>query len=407
MSPLAEPAARSESRAASAGICGGFRVLEIATMLAGPLAGQILGDLGAEIIKVESPLGDPTRAYPPVYREMSAFFQHANRNKKSITIDLKKPEGAALARRLALSSDVLLENFRPGVLDRMGLGYDSLKGENPGLIYASVSGFGIAGPESGRATYDPVIQAVSGFMQLQARNGTPQATTNPIVDKITGISAASAILGALLYRERNGGIGQRVCVSMLDAFAAFALPDQLGHRSFPGGDSPRLPEVDGYRSLRTSDGWIISLIITNAQFQSACKVFKREDLATDERFIEFAPRVKNLDAMWDAFAKSALSLTTKQIAEAAAELSLPLGIVNTIDQFMNEPQVLHNGVFVDFDDARVGTMRHVKHPANFEKSPAQLRSRSPFLGEHSREILQGIGLDETEIDRCFASGIVK
>ena len=212
--------------------CTGIKVVEIATMVAGPMASQMLADLGAEVIKIEAIGGDPMRHVRPMHKGMSGLFLAMNRHKKSIQLDMKSPEGLAIARRLIGEADVLIENMRPGVLDRLGLSYEALSGDNPGLIYASVSGFGPDGPYANRPAFDQVLQGLTGLMSLQNPLGEPMPVRNMFVDKYSAAATASAVTAALLYRERNDGLGQRVSVSLMDAISSLALIDNLLNMMF-------------------------------------------------------------------------------------------------------------------------------------------------------------------------------
>lgn len=377
-------------------VCEGIKVVEIASMVSGPLAGQGLADLGAEVIKIEPLTGDPMRPFGARQGGFSSGFIHVNRGKKSIAIDLKTIGGHSVAVKLCQSADVLLENCRPGVLDRLGLGYDQMILKNPSLIYASVSGFGQSGPYKDRAAYDPVVQGAVGLMHAQARDGKPQAIRNPFADKVTGITASSAILGALFFRERNQMQGQRIDISMLDAFASFALPDLMLDRTFESASVLRPPAVDGYRPVRTADGWVICTIITDEQFRVACHVFGNADLISDVRFATTAHRMENLELMWDKFEEGAMVMTIPEILQASAGKGLPIGPVNSLDQFMRDPQALHNGTFVRYADS-YGSLCQLKYPAEFSASATTDRGRAPILGEHTNEVLSAIGLSPNEI----------
>jgi crotonobetainyl-CoA:carnitine CoA-transferase CaiB-like acyl-CoA transferase len=251
----------------SLGPCRGLRVLEFATMVSGPFAGQMLADLGAEVTKAEPTTGDPLRGVQPGHNGLSAGFALFNRNKRSIGIDLKSSEGRALARELALSSDVLIENFRPDVMARLGLDYDSLREENPGLIYVSISGFGVDGPYSARPAYDHVIQAMSGTMPGLGSKAQPLPVPNSIVDKVTSVTATNAVLAALVFRERHGGQGQKVSLSLLDSYAAFMLPDLMVNDFFQAPGVERVRSVNTYHPIPTSDGHVMGHIHTNPQFE--------------------------------------------------------------------------------------------------------------------------------------------
>ncbi|MGE0829947.1 MAG: CaiB/BaiF CoA transferase family protein [Hyphomonadaceae bacterium] len=386
------------------GPCAGIKVLEVATMVAGPMAGQMLGDLGADVVKIEPPGGDPLRLVKPIHKGVGALFMAMNRHKRSLVLDLKNPEAQAIARRLALQADVLLENSRPGVLDRLGLGYESLRKENPGLIYASVSGFGLDGPYAKRPAFDQVLQGLTGIMRLQGGEGAPQAIRNSVVDKYTASAAASAITAALLYRERNGGEGQRVSVSLLDAFSSYAMMDCILNDVYAECED-RPARINAYVPIKAADGYMIGWIQTDDQFARMCKLIGREDLLNDPRF-KGAERLYNSEAMWREIEKSISHMKIADVFAKAEEEGVAIGPVNTIADFMADPQVRHNRGIVEHEDAEFGTIRHLNYPARFEKSPASVEARAPKLGEHTEGILKELGFANSEIAAARAAKAV-
>lgn len=396
------------SRRGAAGPCAGLRVLDFSTVISGPICTQALGDLGADVIKVEPPSGDPARYSGAPFREpgFSAFLAQFNRNKRSIGLDLKHEEARAVARKLAEDADVLVENFRPGVADRLGIGWSELSGLNPHLVYCSISGFGGDGPDAERPAYDHVIQAMTGLMPVQGEAAAPRLVQGGVADKATGMTALSAILGALLARERGDGAGQRVEVPMLDAYAAFALPEAMMARTFPPleSDAPGLNDV--FRTFATSDGHVVGLTIQDAQFRGLCQVLGRDDLAQDPRFAEIGPRFVHYRELCDLIAPEIARLPTAEFAERARRFGVPFQTVNDVDAFLAEPQVAHNGTVTGVDDPRFGTTRYLRHPARYEATPATLRRHAPRLGEHTEEILGEAGFPAERIAVLRASGAV-
>jgi crotonobetainyl-CoA:carnitine CoA-transferase CaiB-like acyl-CoA transferase len=376
-------------------------------MISGPFAGQILADLGAEVVKLEPAGGDPLRHVRPQHNGMGALFLHVNRGKKSIGVDLKSPTGVRIARELALKADVVLENFRPGVMERLGLGYESLKAANPGLIFVSISGFGASGPYVDRPAYDHVLQGMSGLMKGLAGTGEPVPVRNVIVDKTAAMAAANATLAALLYRERNGGEGQRVSISLLDSFAAFALPDIMVNQTFLEEGSEQIRAIDIYHPVPTSDGHVIGHIQLDAQFAGLCKIFGRQDLIGDVRFKDAWSRLSNYEDMWGEMATVALGMKTADIVAAAAAEGVPLGPVNSVADLFEDPQAIHNATFFDTQDPELGAIRQLRFPAELEKSPARMNVRAPLYGEQSAAILEELGLDPAAIDAARASGAVR
>ncbi len=387
------------------GPCTGIKVVEFTTMVAGPMAGMMLADLGADVIKVEAIGGDPTRGLRPAHKGMSTLFWAMNRHKQSIQINLKSPDGQAVARQLALSADVLLENSRPGVLDRLGLSYESLSGDNPGLIYLSLSGFGPDGPYAARPAFDHVLQGLTGAMALQNPLGEPAPIRNSIVDKYTATAAASAITAALLYRERNGGVGQRVSVSLMDAFSSFSLLDNMHNEMFRDSDD-RIPYINIYCPIRSSDGYIIGHIQTNDQFARICQLLGCEHLIDDPRFADSWQRLLTIDTMWAELEKYTALRTTAELLEGANRVGVALGPVNSVEQFLDDPQLRHNRSVIEYQDAEYGRVLTCNYPARFEKSPASVEARPPKLGEHTDLILQGLGYSETEIGAARSAGHV-
>ncbi|MGI9591977.1 MAG: CaiB/BaiF CoA transferase family protein [Myxococcota bacterium] len=390
------------------GPLAGIRVIDFSTVISGPVCSQALGDLGADVVKVEPPTGDPARYSGAPFREpgFSAFLAQFNRNKRSIALDLKQEEGRAVARRLAERADVLVENFRPGVTDRLGIGWRELKERNPGLIYCSICGFGSDGPDANLPAYDHVIQATIGLMPTQGGDGEPRLIQGGVADKATGMTALSGVLAALFSRERGGG-GQRLEVPMIDAFAAFGLPEALMSRTFPPLESNAPGVNDVFRTFATADGHVVGLTIQDAQFRGLCGALGREDLADDPRFAELGPRFQNYVALCDLLAEEIAKHSTRDFAARCREKGVPFARVNDVDDFLAEPQVANNETVIGVDDPRFGTTRYLRHPVRYEKTPAGLRLHAPRLGEHTLEILAEAGYGDEEIEALRAAGAIR
>jgi crotonobetainyl-CoA:carnitine CoA-transferase CaiB-like acyl-CoA transferase len=380
------------------GPCAGFRVLEFGTMVSGPLAGQTLGDLGADVIKIETLMGDTARWTGPPERDgINGFFSQFNRNKRAISVDMKSKEGIEIVRKLALSADVIICNYRPGVAERLGFGYESLCKENPGLIFVSVTGFGPDGPYADQPVYDLVVQGMSGTMPAQGDSGPPQMIRSVIADKNAAITASSAALAALLARERNGGEGQHVHVPMINAYAQLTLPDMMSGEAFRPKEkaAPFLPNI--FHVWTCADGYLVGMPIEDKQYANLCKALGREDLASDERFVGLGERLKNIDEMIALIDAEFRDRPWREALAALHENDVPFAPVYDLASFMEDPQVKHNRTVFDAEDPRGGTTRFVRHPGIYEKTPATLRRHPPRYGEHTEEILAEAGYNEKEI----------
>jgi crotonobetainyl-CoA:carnitine CoA-transferase CaiB-like acyl-CoA transferase len=354
----------------------------------------MMADLGATVIKVETETIElPVTTHPPVHKGHSAYYEQMNAGKKSILLDPKHPDGLATIKALCRNADVFLQNSRPGVMERLGLGYEELKESNPGLIYVSVTGFGEGNEYSGHAAYDPSIQAMMGFMPVQGGDGPPQAIVSPVADKITGYSACNALLSALLFRERNNGVGQKVVVSMVSAFASFILTEEMNNQVFQSADLPLAPSHRAsYVVSATSDGNVVGLILTPKQYQTFCVAMGRHDLVADPRFTTSADLVRRVTELYQQFAPDIAALTTEEFLGRMAEVGIPFGRVNTSAEFFDSDIARKTEVYVDFEDPELGTLRHLNHPAKFSVSPVDVRRRAPRLNEHAEEIRKQFGL---------------
>jgi crotonobetainyl-CoA:carnitine CoA-transferase CaiB-like acyl-CoA transferase len=409
-------------RAMRTGALSHLRVLDLSRVLAGPWATQVLADLGAEVIKVERPgAGDETREWGPPWlgegegagaRE-SAYFASANRGKRSITLDLGRPEGQAIVRRLAARADVLIENHKVGTLARHGLGYDDLAPENPGLVYCSISGFGEDGPYRSRPGYDFLIQAMGGLMSVTGvadgePGGGPVKVGVAITDLLTGMYAATAILAALAHRDRSGR-GQHVDLALLDVQVAM-LANQAQAYLVTGVPPRRLgnahPSIVPYQAFPSSDGQVVLAVGNDGQFARFCEVAGRPELARDPRFATNAGRVEHRAALVAAVAPVLASRPTAEWVEALEGAGVPCGPINDLRQVFEDPQVRHRGLRVVVDDARGAALPLVASPIRLSETPVRYE-RPPALGEHTREVLVDLlGMDEAEVAALRASGVV-
>jgi len=397
----------------------GIRVLDLSRVLAGPWATQTLGDLGADIIKVEKPgAGDDTRGWGPPWltdgtgaetRE-SAYFLCANRNKRSVTIDMAQPEGQALIRRLATSSDVLVENFKVGGLKRYGLDYDSLKVLNPRLIYCSITGFGQNGPEAERAGYDFMIQGMSGLMSVTGSPETePQKVGVALVDVLTGLNAAIAVLAALEQRHRTGQ-GQHIDLALFDVAMASLANQALSHLA--GGGTPRRlgnahPNIVPYQAFETADGHLILSIGNDAQFARFCRLAELPALADDPRFRRNADRVAHREVLLPSIAAALKQQTTQEWLAMLDAAGIPAGPINSIEQAFAEPQALARGLALTLPHAMGGQAPGVRSPLRLSSSPLGTPSAPPTLGQHTDAVLETVlGLTADERAWLKSAGVI-
>lgn len=389
-------AADSEPETALSGI----RILDFTRAMAGPFGTMLLGDLGAEVIKVESPQGDDTRNWaPPEINGISSYFLSANRNKKSISLDLKKPESAEIIGRLAGWSDVVVENFRPGTAERLGIGYDSLKVYRNDIIYCSISGFGQTGPYSSKPGFDLTVLASSGLMGLTGEPGRPPVKFGvPITDITGGMFADIAILSALHYRSLTGK-GQYIDTSMLDssmstlthqATAYFAT----GRDPLPTGSAHS--SIAPYQVYRTSDGYVSVAVGTDKLWHSFCNALGIQDLADDPRLSENKDRVKNREYLDSRLEPIFLSGTSDKIVEKLEEWGVPVSKINMISDLVDDPHVRERNMIVDIVHPSYGKVKSLGTPFKMSSTPGRVKSSAPMLGEHTVEILRGVGFSERE-----------
>ena len=373
----------------------GVRVLDFATALAGPWAAGILADQGADVIKIEQPeTGDIARRAGTCHNGLSAMFQLANRGKRSIVLDLRQEEGQTIARALAETADVVIQNYRPGVAERLGVGYEDLRSRNPDLVFVAVTGFGPTGPYASRAAYDSVIQAGSGMCDSQhGSDGEPLFVTQTIADKVASMAAAQAAVAALLARERGGG-GQRIDIPMLDVCIAFTWMDVAGKETLLDA-SPSLSSMvtGGRQCLRFADGWGVVSVSSDDDFRNVCRA-----IGVDAgRYPELASRTGRA-AHRDTFAafmmdldQAAQQLTMGEASKRLIEWTVPFGMVNPISRVHEDPQVIASEVFVESIDPVAGRIRQPRPPVRFSATPTDLAVASPALGEHTDEILSELG----------------
>lgn len=388
------------------GPLAGIRVLDLTTVVSGPLCTQILGDLGADVIKVEAPIGDSSRAMgQPMKEGISPLFAHCNRNKRSIAVDLKRSSGREVVQRIAREVDVFVSNNRPGVAERLGLGYDELSRHNAALLYVEISGFGPDGPYRDLPAYDTVIQGLTGFMPIQGGDGVPQLIRSIAADKGTALTAVYAVMGGLFARERGDGRGQKIEIPMLDAYAAFMLPDVLAEKTFPGDSAAPFPNI--HRTWATSDGYVVIMAVEDHQFAGVCRALDREDLLDDPRCANLSTRLAHAAEIFALLEEELAKWSTEDFVRRSRRFGAPVAPANTLDAFLSDPQVAHNGTIVETDfDPALGTTRYLRQPVRFEATPASFRRIPPRLGQQTEQILGEVGFDESQIAALRKEGAV-
>jgi crotonobetainyl-CoA:carnitine CoA-transferase CaiB-like acyl-CoA transferase len=367
----------------------GIKVVELARILAGPWAGQLLGDLGAEVIKVESEQGDDTRAWGPPFIERdndvsAAYFHGCNRGKKSITVDLSTSKGQERIKKLVKESDILIENFKVGGLKKYGLDYESLKTKNKALIYCSITGFGQDGPYATRAGYDYIIQGMSGLMSITGEPGGPPLKTGvAITDIFTGIYASTAILAAL-HQRKETGLGQHIDMSLLDS--AVAILANQGMNYLSTGNSPgRMgnfhPNLSPYQVFECSDGHIIIATGNDQQYQRFCDILQCPELGKNPKFVSNAKRVENRHELDEVLSRKTRNWKKAKLLKRCEVTSIPAGPINSLDEVFSDKQIIHRGMKLSLDG-----IPSIRSPIRFSESELNLDKPSPKLGEHNSVI---------------------
>ncbi len=389
----------------------GIRVIDITSMITGPLCAQQLGDLGADVIKIEPMHGEVARwMAPPQKAGLTGFYTQMNRNKRSLAIDLKNPDGIAIIRKLAETADIVVENFRGGVPDRLGIGYDDLRPSNHKLVYLSITGFGPTGPYSHKPAYDPIAQGLVGMMHIQGMpfGGKPQLIQSAIVDKTTATTAAGIAIAALYARDCPGGTGkgQRVDVPMIDAWAMNSLPDMIPVDSFMPNDMQDPAPLAVLRTFETQDGYVVGMALQDNHFEGLCNALECTELLTREGMRNVGERINDFVPWLDAIGEVMKRFTTSDLLARLEEAGVPFGPVKTIREFADDPQAKHNRTIFDAEHPEAGTMRYVRYPGHLSETPAALYRHPPRLGEHSRDILLEAGYSESDIEKLVNQQVV-
>ena len=393
------------------GALTGIRVLDLTRVLAGPYATMVLGDLGAEVIKLEQPgTGDESRNFGPFKNGFSLYFMSVNRGKQSLTLDLKAPQGKEIFLELVKQSDVLVENFRPGAMKKLGLDYETLKQSQPSLIYAACSGFGQTGPYAERGAYDMIIQGMGGIISITGEPMRPPVRVGTSISDITAaLFTAIGILSALRHRDRTGE-GQLVDVAMLDSMVA--ILENAIVRHFATGEIPQPlgsqhPAITPFEAFESADAYIIIAIGNDSLWEKFCQHVERLDLVSDERFATNASRTTNHDQLHPILAEIMRRRTTDQWIEGLDALGVPCGPINTIDKVVNHPQILAREMIAKVSHDITGSVEVPGVPIKLSKTPGQVTTPAPALGEHTAKILTGLlGKSPETVDKLEQEGVV-
>lgn len=387
----------------------GLRVLDLTTVLMGPYATQILGDFGAEVIKVESPTGDVIRQIGPArHKEMGPLFMNVNRSKRDIALDLKQEDGRKAMLRLVESTDVLVTNIRPKAMARLGLSYEELSAINPRLIYAALVGYGQTGPYAERPAYDDLIQGGSCISHSFTRaGGEPAYVPAAVADRIVGIAANNAILASVLERERSGK-GQKIEIPMFETMVSMILGDHLGGLTFDppmdaGGYSRHLSR--DRRPYKTMDGYVCALIYNDGHWQRFFDQIGRSDIPqSDDRFASFSNRMANIDFVYASLGEIILTKTTAEWLEVFRKADVPAMPMHSFESVIEDPHLVETGFFQTVDHPSEGKLRQMAVPVSFSRTPAKVKRYAPRLGEHGPEILSEAGFSDAEIAELRRNG---
>ena len=391
------------------GPLSGFRVLDLTTMVSGPMATLLLGDQGADVIKVEAPSGgDLTRHLGPQRGGMTAIFVTLNRNKRSLVVDLKSDDGKDLLKQLVAECDVFVQNFRPGAAERMGLGEAALRAVRPDLVYVSISGFGAQGPYAKKRVYDPIIQGLSGLASIQADRdtGRPKMVRLIVPDKLTAMTAAQAITAALLARERTGQ-GQHVRLSMLDAMVSFLWPEGMTAHTLVGeGQTNTRRGSLADLIYETADGYITVSTMSDAEWAGLARATGHPEWISDPRYDTAAKRMVNFAERLEMVGSVLVEKTSREWLELMDSEDVPCAPINSREDLLTDPQIAANELIVETEHPEAGPVRQTRPAALFDKTPTALRAPAPAFGAQSFEVLREVGVSDEELERLRDRGLV-
>jgi crotonobetainyl-CoA:carnitine CoA-transferase CaiB-like acyl-CoA transferase len=384
-----------------AGPLEGVRVLDLTTMVAGPVAAMMLGDQGADVIKVESPAGDLMRRFAFGRNGMSASFLSCNRNKRSLAVDMKSAEGLEIVKKLIVTADVLMHNFRPGAAARLGLGEDAVRAVRPEVVYVSISGFGERGPYANQRAYDPVIQALTGLAEIQRDRdtGRPRMVRTIIADYTTALTAAQAITAALFAKQRSG-VGQHVRIAMLDSMISYLWPEAMPSLTFVGDEQdPSDAEVGPDLIFATQDRYITAGALSDDEWAGMCRALNREDLINDPRFKTARDRAINAVERREITTAELEKWTAHEILERLLANDVPSAPVLSRFELLSDPQVKASQIFEVHESSEVGKVRQPRPAARFDRTPSMIRKLAPALGADNELILSELGYSVEQVER--------
>ncbi len=390
-----------DAKEASHGPLAGIKVVDVSSAVAGPWVSSWLAELGAEVVFVEKVgIPDVMRMTGAITGDQSGCWVHMHRNKRGMDLDIRSEAGREILLQLVVEADVFIQNFRPGVAERLQIDYSALSAVNPELVYLSVSGFGPDGPYAERPVYDPIIQAISGM--AEAQNGTYVKAV--VADKTTAMAGANAVLAALVARS-NGGGGQHIELALLDAMLHWMWLEVFWNESLPEG-TPAPTYSEWYEPWDTTDGQIAANWVNFDQYKGACEALGRPELAEDPRFATRDARLRNADAQRSEFAATLETMSTSDALSALEAADVPCARVISRQEVFDDPQVLHNDIIISEMHPTAGPIRTVKPPAKFSRTPTALTRHAPAKGEHTDEILTQLGFNQSQIDELHAQNIV-
>ena len=386
----------------------GIKVLDLTSMVSGPVAAMMLGDQGADVVKVEPIHGEQLRHLGEPHNGIPATFFSCNRNKKSLAVDLKDEMGKDILWTLISTADVLLQNFRPGAMARMGFSEEKVREKNPRIIYVSISGFGEKGPYSHKRVYDPIIQGLSGATDIQAdrKSGRPNMIRIILADKVSALTAAQAVSSALFHRERYGE-GQHIKISMLEATIAFFWPEGMSGLTYAENETDVRKTFSSIDLIyETKDGYLTISVISDKEWKGICEALERQELITDERFKSSLARRRNAEKRREVIGEEVSKRSSAELLQILDANDVPCAPLLDRAELMDHPQIVESETILRESFTGFGEVRQARPAARFQLTESSLRLPAPKLGQHSREILESLGYDEAKCDAVIAANVI-